>query len=388
MYENKLPQELLTDDITPFTLDSFDIRIPLTEVEILSDELSAKGVIVTEVDTETGIVYKEFIKDSPQKVTSGDELTKNKRTYSVQGYKTGEGKYLRINLSAKSLGSDYLKGISLDTVSALYDILISDSVASFSFESFLRGELTDFDYKRDYLFKGLLSDLLTFYQHYQSVYNANKNKVRGVSVFPHINKLNVGLEINERRYTKSIVSTFFKAYYKGGELLTEGRNFYEEYLPEVPENILRLIHRQEFTVSGKTHSKVLGLGGDTSLQGVLTTPQEDIERALSLILRANFTKEPIRMKSDKELTTREEMILGVLKHLINTVGQLQAEYILLSEITDRRRKSEVRGSILKVKHYLYNSEHSKDLKEVPERLIEQGATFERLTHLFPLDEEE
>lgn len=388
MYENKLPQELLTNDITPFTLDSFDIRIPLTEVEILSNELRAKGVIVTETDTETGQIYKDFIKDSPQKVTSGDELTKNKRTYSVQGYKTGEGRYLRINLSAKSLGSDYLKGISLNTVSALYDIIISDSVASFSFESFLRGELTDFDYKRDYIYRGLLSDLLTFYQHYDSVYKANKNKFRGCTVFPHINKLNVGLEINQRRYSKSIISTFFKAYYKGGKLLTEDRNFYEEHLPEIPENLLRLIHRQEFTVSGKTHSKSLGLGGDTSLQGALTTPQEDIERALSLILRANFTKELIRMKSDKELTTREEMILGVLKHLINTVGQLQAEYILLSEITDRRRKSEVRGSILKVKHYLYNSDHSKDLKEVPERLMEQEATFERLTQLFPVDEEE
>lgn len=383
-----LPPELLLNGVSLFTLDSFDIRIPLSEVTILSSELEA-CITVTESDSETGEVYHQTIKVSPHKVVSGSEITKNKRVYSKQGNKSGVGENLRIQINSKSLGEMYFYGISSETLPLLYDIIIADSVVYFTYESFLEGKLTDYDFKRDFIYEGSFPDLLNFYKHYENTYNKSSNKYRSCVVTPDYETLNIGLELNVRRHTKSISGSFFKSYYKGGLLLTKDISYKEEYLSELPEDTLRTIHRQEFTVSGLTHSKALGLGDDNSLRAVTSLPQELIQRALSLILKANFTKEPISMNTNEHsLSTRQEILISALKYILRTESYPEAIRILTQELSSRNRRYQVKTDIREMTEYILSSEHIKEVTEVPERLKEQKETYELLSGLFPLDEEE
>jgi hypothetical protein len=401
--ETYLPPELVSKGVSLFTLDSFDIRIPLSEVTILSEELASKGVIVTEADSETGEVYNQKIKTSPQTLTLGSDITKNKRVYSIQGNKSGIGENLRIKLSAKSLGSNYFYGISSkatqepyeeyqsisDTLPLLYEVIISDSVVDFTFDSFLEGKLTDYDFKRDFIFEGLLSDLVNFYKHYQSSYNRTGKRNRFCEVDSKPEALNIGLQINDRRHSKSISGSFCKSYYKGGLLLTGDKSFREEYLSDLPEYVLRTIHRQEFTVSGLTHSKALGLGDDTSLRAVASLSQDVIQRAFNLILKANFTKEPISMNtSEHSLSTRQEILISALKYILRNESYADTIRILTQELSTKNRRYQVKADIREMTEYILSSEHIKEVTEVPERLKEQKESYELLSGLFPLDEEE
>lgn len=379
------PPDLLSEGVSEFSVDSLCLNIPLSEVEVLNPALTAQ-IQVYEVDKDTGEVYTQRDKLSGHHIKAGDTDTGCHREYAVQSSKRGDILILRIWFSSKSLGSLYFLGITPETLPLIYQRIQEDAVVSLSYESLLRGRPTDFDLKRDFLFHQDREVLLSFYRHLQRNYVPTHYKSRGVHIFGDSKGLNVGLDLNKRGHHKSIVATFLKSYFKGGLLLTKDRVFFEQYLEGVEEDFLRVLHRQEFTVSGREHSKALGLGACSTLEQVFEVPQSQWEEAVALVLQANFTKEPVRRMKDSEQkhSLRQEIILGVLQALLTqglTVPQIRD--IVTSRVPDRKQRSRANKEVSEMLRVLSEEGFStEDKSQTPERLKEQADSFDRLFRLF------
>lgn len=378
------PLGLLEKGFSGFSLDSLCVNIPLENVEVLNDNLFNTLTQLSYI-TQTGEFYESRDKDNPLKIRVKDteENIGSHREYAVHTTKAGDRKILRIWFSSKSLGSLYFLGITPDTLPLIYQKIQEDAQVSLSYETLLRGRPTDFDVKRDFLFKST-EDLLRLYRHLEATFNPSRKIRRGVEVFEKDSGMNVGININERRHTTSVVSTFLKSYFKGGLLLTEDRLFLDTFLSHIQEDTLRMIHRQEFTISGRTHSKALGLGPCSSLEGVLSIPDTKWEEVLSNVLQANFWKLPMKEQRENSVSLRQKIVLGVVNCLtFRGITMPEIREILLSECTDKHERHKVTKEIREALHILAErASNSGDKKDTPERLKEQAENWDRLFRLF------
>lgn len=380
-----LPPGLLSEGYSPWSVDSLYFSIPLEQCQILNPELLAK-IEVMEVDKDTGEVYHTREKLSSNRVQVGEEHTGNYRNYSILTTKSGSHRVLKVWLSSKSLGSGYFSGITSETLPFIYQTILNDAQVIFPFEALLLSRVTDIDLKRDFLFTGVLEDMVDYYLHLQGVYNRTHHKRRGIHVHKEIGSLNVGLDLNERIHTRTLASTFLKAYYKGGLLLTKDNLFRQTYLLDIEEDILRRIHRQEFTISGKHHLKVLGMGSVETLDELLHTTQERISEAFFKVMQVNFTREPIRMKTkDSKNTGRQNIIKGLLEaHLqsgytIESFSRASTRYLEV-----KQRRDEVRKDIVLMHEELIASGTLDNLPETPERSRSRRTSLDLLIDLFSI----
>lgn len=367
-FEQFLPDGLISDGVSVWSLDTFNLTLPSGSFLLHSDELKAKTVIETEWDEETGEIYTERKKTKAQSVTgiSGTKYV------MVKDRRTGEHT-LRLEITSKSLKSSYLLGICLDTFPALVEALRKDKVASFSPSDLLLSYVTDLDYQRLFIWEESPQMLCDYYSHLSSCYEPVKLRGRHFRVFCQVEKGNIGFDLNERRHTKHIASSHLKSYYKGGELLTKGEDILQ-YIT-VPEPLLSKLHRQELTIAGKDQAKALGLSG-TTLEELLRMPQETITGALSKVMEANFMAKHMRPKKSSEaLSTGEELIANFLVYLLPQVGYLEALDIATKSFpySSRDRKSKAKAQVRKIAELLISqgvkpkplSEHSPNpMKEI------------------------
>jgi hypothetical protein len=184
--------------------------------------------------------------------------------------------FLTIGFNAKALQKDYLQGITMDNVKQVYDYIMSLDLCYFTFESFMNGEVTDTDLKKDVSVN--CKDLITVL----SAHAIPKKEGAGMLVYDQ-NK-NQGIQFSNRKSTKTTTAPFWKAYNKGRELKYTSTTFAMEYGIEVDPNTTRL----ETTVKNKKHWKSFKVT-DTTLQGVLSLEQEKLKQIISLNLKPHVT---------------------------------------------------------------------------------------------------
>ena len=278
----KLPQQTPTKQ--PITLDSFKIRIPINEVDYLSDSLTGEWVWVNKLTGE------EKENEYKAKAYSHNENGINIRIASEFQKIDFNGKvekFLTILVTSKTLKEHYLEGITKSNVHLVYDYLQGLNLCTFSLESFLNGHLTDVDFKRDFInTQGL------------KLVDALSEKALAVkygrACTPFRGKTNQGIQYSERETDRFNTAPYLKIYSKEHDMDSKSREFRERYLPGVN---LQHLWRIETTVKNKSHFKQLGVR-TTTLKAIMDLDQDQLENILSRAVKSHLEPQTKRYSSD------------------------------------------------------------------------------------------
>lgn len=229
-----------------FSIDSLKLRIPIQKVEIIEPTLKGNWIKAA-ISVDTG----EIIED-PEKFKTkafGVEKKGIKTKYMCQKISNGRTveDFLCILFNSKLLKGRYLEGITAENVGIVHDELIKQNVISVSFEDFLNGICTDIDFKADYELKEKESfdDLLT---NLDNLTTKTADREKGNRIFRQ--KGNYGIEWSKRQFSSNS-NPYVKVYHKSIELLFNSSIFYQEYIKEMNQNLVRV----EWTLKGKKHAE-------------------------------------------------------------------------------------------------------------------------------------
>lgn len=244
-------------------IDSLKIRIPVSLLTIKNVSLNNYYPKVCLENGEQLDTYKakkemlDYYLSSTAKVKLGIET---RRTTSGQNEEC-----LVILLNSKFLRERYFQGIHFDIIQDVYRDLISLNVFDVDFETFVRSECTDIDFKFDeFMDQQTWNSLLDQFKR-ATIPSAQLDK--GYNRFKPSKKdpFNNGLQFNKRA-TATKSRPFFKLYWKGGELLSNSTDFYNEHLAgSITEAQVQQIVRIETTLKNKEHAKYVGIESTTLL---------------------------------------------------------------------------------------------------------------------------
>lgn len=311
------------------SIDSTKLRIPLHEVDVIDSALNE-----TRYETNAhGDLLREWKNNKLKIVESGikthygieSQVDKNKRT----------SKYLVILFNSKLLRARYLEGITLDNCEVVYKELMSQGVVSIPFETFLRGELTDTDLKKDLIippsnFDFMLSKAMEYAHEYGQ-------RDRGYN--PFRKKDNKGIEFGERK--KATPSYPYLKYYS---------KFLEMYGNEESDSFLFaktfgvIVHentvRAEFTIKNRQQWKKYKIER-TSLGDLLSLNQDKLEEIMSIIVSVHLLPRTSNKTANMVGLKPEEIINAKSIQLLLDSG-FSISFIcnaLVEQIGDRHTKS-------------------------------------------------
>ena len=319
------------------TVDSFKIRIPINEVNYLSDSFTGQWKWV---NTSTGDVKEDEYKS---KAYSHNEDGINIRISREQQITATQQKedYLTILITSKTLKERYLEGITKSNVQHVYSYIQSLNLCSFTFESFMNGHLTDVDFKRDFTnIQGLklVSDL--------SLKSQAVTYGRACTTFK--GKSNQGIQWSERKTERFKTAPYLKIYSKEHDMDSKSREFRERYLPGVN---LQNLWRIETTVKNKSHFRQLGVH-TTTLKAIMDLDQDQLQDILRRAVQSHlepltrqYHSEGIKpddvmmrnamlyiMESGLSYARTSEMLLGDLEGSNRTKKRDKLERIYLDHI--------------------------------------------------------
>lgn len=269
------------DKINIICIDSLKLRIPLTLVQI-SDKSIFDHYI--EVNTSTGETSVEFPKT---KFKEYHFSRTSKVKVGIEKRITSQGKAddcLIIYLNSKALKQRYFEGIHMDSIGAIYSDLMALNVFHIDYETFLRSDCTDIDFKYDSVMNQ--SEWSEVLNQFKLATIPSKESDKGYTAFkptknePYQN----GLQYNKRA-TATISKPFLKLYWKGGELLSKSKEYRDEHLSDFTDEQLLQFVRIETTVKNKKHANKLGIENATLLGLMSLTEQVKTD-----VFRQIFTK--------------------------------------------------------------------------------------------------
>lgn len=253
--------------IGQYSIDSMRLRIPLQNCTDISYRLQR---VINSVDDNTGEILEKSTKNWERIENEGI-----KTKFSIEKEKDGIAyvKFLVILINSKMLKSDYFSGINRATIPLIYAYCINQNLASFTYESFLNGQCTDIDVKRDFIEnESVMWDAIKLMDK-----NALPHKERNKGVV----KLNNGIEFNSRQKSTQ-GNPHFKVYFKTNELNTESEKFTINNLNEVPEDMWR----SEFQIKNSNHLKALIPNiKNNRLDTLMNCTQDDFELAYQKVLK-------------------------------------------------------------------------------------------------------
>jgi hypothetical protein len=273
------------------SIDSLKLSFALDEVDIINQSLLDHKIKQT-VNTITGEVEEET------------PIQQNSLKYQYEGYqihfainKLFNQERLVILLNSKMLESNYMDGISMANIEAVYHKLIEADIFHISFEGFLsKGMVSDIDIKKDYEIKTVEQFSQATKRLEQSTVS-QKRKDKGVSRFDK--KDNKGIEWNNRT-TSTYKYPFLKIYHKGLESKhSKNFNFFSQYLDlDSLKNVIRI----EGTIKNfSTQGEKYGIK-DNSLISLLNLTHKDLNAILNHSLNSNLEK---RIKRQQQRTMNE-----------------------------------------------------------------------------------
>jgi hypothetical protein len=285
--------------------DSLKLRIPIHLVDIKD-----KSILdyYAETNLNTGelspSIFKQKSKEYFFNQTSKVKILIEKRP-------TAKGKIeecLIILLNSKILRGKYLEGLHFDIMQSVYNDLMSLNVFYVDFDTFMRSDCTDVDLKLDEVMNQ--EEWTALINQFMQLTKQTKEQNKGYKRFkpnaqyPYQN----GLMYNTRA-TASASTPFLKLYWKGGELITQSLDFYEENLQSISRtDILKLV-RIETTIKDKRHAKSLDIN-DMTLLGLLSLTEQTKENVFRKMI-AKHLERPQRTliaEAPKSIMTPEQLI--------------------------------------------------------------------------------
>ena len=297
-----LSSQISNNWLKKISIDSLNLRIPLSEVELIGDNI---GKIHTTVNKETGESFEDFKKHSEKYNYKGVSVHWRLEDQYDKGIVIP---YLVILVSSKILRERYFEGITKDNSKLVYDNITELGIAKFTYESFLKAQCTDVDFKKDIYCKSF-GDVI---EQIQKISKSSPLSNRG---YNSLNKRKKGILINQglefgKRKTASTAYPFLKFYHKYIELVYSSGEFYRAYIEPLNLDIANLI-RTEFTIKNKTHFLKYKIE-NTGIENILNLDQSTLESIMNDILGIHLDKRVKVIEVKTKTSMRDNYVIQSL----------------------------------------------------------------------------
>lgn len=316
------------------SIDSLKIRIPLSEVELIGDNL---GKIHTVVNVETGESFDEFKRNSEKYNYKGVSVHWRLEDQYDKGIVIP---YLVILVNSKIFRDlRYFHGITKDNSKSVYDNIIELGIAKFTYDSFLKAQCTDVDFKKDFyckIFKEVIS-------HLQNISKSYKLSRKGINPFK--GKGNKGVEYGSRK-TATPAYPYLKFYHKFLELVTNSTEFYNEYIKPLKWDIDNLV-RVEFTIKNKKHFAKYKIE-NTSLENILNLEQSTLEDIMKDVLSVHLDQRVNVVLPKAKLNTMDILLLNFVTFCLKngmSYNQICENYIVGTSKDPNKDKLRIRNKL-------------------------------------------
>jgi len=307
-------------------IDSLSLLIPLNQVEILNKRLTSETLTyyadIDELEEELSSPKPIVIEDIENGITTRYRISK-----MMNGKTQEQVEYLTITLSSKLLKGRYFEGITLDNLKELHKSFMRMRVVKFDLVQMAHAKVLDVDIAINY--RILTDNFIKSNKLVEQKLLAGKGKF-----FNHIikkdkqgNVLNTGIEFSTR--AKATPSTpYLKNYFKGIELQTKSKIFYEKHLKKnYPISDIENLARIEYTIKNAKHQKrliklkILKKQYHSLLD--LLELHRDNSNSLFKIIQSGFTdymvkREKIKINMEtKDLSPIDKVLLHYMAELIS-----------------------------------------------------------------------
>ena len=353
--------------MSAISVDSFRIRIPFELVTVINPSLYSHWI---EVNSDTGETRPSFKSRAYHIKESGISTRYEIKTQVTrdQSNKT----FLVIGVNSKQLASiKYLEGITLDNLGLVYEYLIAQQIASFTYDSFINGECTDVDFKKDFI----CDDLNALINKLAKMTISSTKADEGCRTFTTTNYSGkTGIQWSNRKATSFAKAPFLKVYSKEIDLKTQSKEFRDKYMSEAR---IKDLTRVEYTIKNKKHFRSYGIN-QTDLNSILSLSQDKLQEMLQSTLNKH-TNKPIRSHTtvdDDKINTRDQKMINVLNLVIDYkigVNEFTTHYV---EGLSTKEKSRAKQQIDEVwVKYFSKLDHVKELNKVEDWLKIVGVVF-------------
>ena len=348
------------------TVDSFRIRIPFELVTVINPSLYSHWI---EVNYDTGETRPSFKSRAYHIKESGISTRYEIKTQVTrdQSNKT----FLVIGVNAKMLEGRYLEGITLDNVKLIHEYLIAQQIANFTYDSFINGECTDVDFKKDFI----CDDLNALINKLAKMTISSSKADEGCRTFTTTNYSGkTGIQWSNRKATSFAKAPFLKVYSKEIDLKTQSKEFRDKYMSEA---IIKDLTRVEYTIKNKKHFRSYGIN-QTDLNSILSLSQDKLQEMLQSTLNKH-TNKLIRSHTtvdDDKINTRDQKMINMLNMAINYKIGVNEYTAILIEGLSTKEKSRAKQQIDEVwVKYFSKLDHVKELNKVEDWLKIVGVVF-------------
>lgn len=349
-------------------IDSFKIRIPLDEIQLvdnsLLDRFSEHNDSTGELTPIAKRAVNEYYFSDSSKIKAFIENVKVSKHRHVE--------CLILLVSSKALEHDYFNGISALNIDTLHKKINNLKIFSpISFNDFLDLDCTDIDIKFDQVmtlkeWDNLLND---FKKNAKGSKRANigYRDFRATKEKP----LQRGLQFSTRRQA-TLSKPYFKLYYKGGELLSESLEFYEEHLSNlISQDELLSIFRIEATIKNSEQAKRLGVES-CMLGNLLSISEDQLKRVMNNIISKHIN-EPKPIQINQKLTPDKIVKLTIMKEFLKQGKDSESIIeLLVSGIERPSSKSKMRKQLREL-YNEYLSQYDFSSGNLTDRLLQLRA---------------
>jgi hypothetical protein len=286
-----------------YSIDSTKVRIPIDQADYIDPKISAVWYLV---NSETG----ESIDHDAKNYTH--EVNGIKTRFAIEKQITADQTtkdFLTFVVTAKMIKGQYLQGLNSTNLQAAYDYIIGTGLVSFPYEALLKAECTDTDIKKDFsnpegvAIVGKLRDQA-------------KERKEGRAATVWEQKLNQGIQWNDRRTDKYMSQPYLKIYSKWCDLQSKSASFADYYGINVEQDYWRI----ETTVKNRKHWKRYKVT-DTTLHNIVSLEQHTYEAIMTTALKAHLQPTTRTRATDNDGLTPQDTITANTLNYLTQLGQ-------------------------------------------------------------------
>lgn len=285
-----------------YSLDSFKVRIPTDQAEDIHPNITAAWY---RVNSETGEAIDEAGR-SYEHLKHGikTKFAIEKQVTTDQTLK----EFLTFVVTSKTLESRYLEGLTTDTIRQAHDYIQGIGLVKFSFDTFMKAQLTDIDVKKD--FDNPIGVKVVDRLKAQA---KQRSEGRAATVFRQ--KFNQGIQFSSRATKSYATQPYIKVYSKWCDFQDNSLDFASTYQLNVAPSYWRV----ETTIKNRQHLKKHDIT-DSTLKGIVSLPQEQLKSIMTAALRAHLEPMTRQLTKAEGLSPQERITANTINYLVQ-LGQ-------------------------------------------------------------------
>ena len=337
-------------------VDSLKLRIPIDLVRVLDESIFDT---YSEINDATAEISSE---QSKRKVKEFYTSETSKIKVSIEQRMTSDGvqECIMLLLNSKFTKRAYFEGIHYDALEQIYKDIIDLKIFEMDFDDFVRCDVTDVDIKLDESMSQLswAKIINLFKQNTKASPQAGK----GYTPYPPTRQkpYQNGLQFGTRTGATD-PKPFIKLYWKGGELLSNSEDFYNEHIKGgITQVELLNIVRIEATIKNKNHASRCGIENFTLL-GVLSLREEQLLKAFQYMAGKYINPVTFNYNTPKVGLSATELVLHDALKLGLNYTSIE---IVVDKLIQSQRTASAKSKKKRLLLDIYN-EYIKDCKTLP-----------------------